>query len=88
MRYLLLIIVATLFLSGCSKEAVYVDHEYGMATMDALDRQVVHKDYRYANQPVEGMDAIHAEPVMEAYHETFSESFSKEDIDVTQTGAD
>lgn len=88
MRYLLLIIVATFFFAGCSKEAVYVDHEYGMATMDALDRQVVYKDYRYASQPVEGMDGIHAEPIMETYHETFSDSFSKEDFDVTQTGAD
>ena len=87
MRYFVLIIVATLFLSGCAREAYYADHEYGMATMDAFDRQVVHKDYKYAGKPVEGLAGLHAEKIMETYHETFSDSFSKEDIDVTQTGS-
>jgi hypothetical protein len=86
MKYFIPIIIAALFFSGCAREAIYVDHEYGMATMDAFDRQIVHKDYAYANKPVDGMAGIHAETIMESYHDTFSDSFSKENIDVTATG--
>lgn len=88
MKYFFLIIVAALFVSGCAKEAYYVDHEYGMASTDAFDRQIVHKDYKYATKPVEGMAGIHAESIMDTYHGTFSDSFTKESIDITQTGAD
>lgn len=88
MKYFILIMaVTTLALTGCAREAYYVDHEHGMATMDALDRQVVHTDYKHAGKAVDGMDGIHAETIMETYHETFGDSFSRENIDVTQTGA-
>ena len=88
MKYLFLILVTAFIIGGCAREAVYVDHEYGMATMDAMDRQIVHKDYVHASKPVEGMNGIHAETIMSQYHETFSDSFSSEDIDVTQTGGE
>lgn len=87
MKYFVLIIASGMLLSGCAQEAYYVDHEFGMAQNDAFDRQIVHKDYAHANKPVEGLDGIYAESIMEAYHETFSDSFSSEDIDVTATGS-
>lgn len=88
MKYFILIIVSGMLLSGCAHEAYYVDHEHGMAQNDTFNRQIVHKDYIYANKPVEGMAGIHAESIMETYHGTFTDSFSKESIDTAQTGSD
>ncbi len=88
MKYFVLIIACGMLLGGCAREAIYVDHEFGMAQNDAFDRQVVHKDYKYADKEVEGMAGIHAEPIMETYHETFSDSFTSETFDVSQSGSD
>lgn len=89
MRQITLIIILaglSLLLGGCSKEALYVDHEFGMATNDAFDRQIIHKDYVHAGKPVEGMAGIHAEPIMNTYQKTFSEGFAKEDINTSSSG--
>jgi hypothetical protein len=73
-----------LMLSGCAHDAYYSDREHGMATRDAFDQMIVHKDYKYAGKPVEGMDAIYAEHIMGKYLDTFQEGFSKEDIDISE----
>jgi len=86
MKKTLLIMASGLLLAGCVAEAPYIDKEFGMATRDAFDSQIVHKDGQYADKSVEGMPGIHAEKVMETYHETFSEGFTQEDVDITQTG--
>jgi len=87
MKYLTILLFSCLVLAGCAHEASYADREYGMATMDAFDRQVVHKDYAYANEPVEGMDGLHAEPTMEMYHDSFGEGFTQESISVLSPGS-
>lgn len=86
MRYLMILLFLVFFLVGCAHEAPYADHEYGMATMDAFDRQVVYKDYAHANKPVEGMDGLHAEPTMQMYHNSFGQGFTQESINVTSPG--
>ena len=80
MRYLILIFVATLFMTGCAQEAYYADQEHGIASMDAYDQQIVHKDYVHAGKDVNGMEGLHAEPTMEMFHDSFGEGFT--DLDV------
>jgi hypothetical protein len=72
-----------LFLGGCANSAYYADREHGLASRDAFDQQIVHKDYKFAGKPVEGMDAIYAEHIMGKYLDTFQEGFTKETIDIT-----
>ena len=38
MKYLSLLFVAAVVLTGCAHEAYYADNEYGIASMDAYDR--------------------------------------------------
>ena len=83
MRCLILIFVATIFMTGCAQEAYYADQEYGIASMDAYDQQIVHKDYVHADKDVNGMEGLHAEPTMQMYHESFGEGFTQEDIDIS-----
>jgi len=88
MKYITLPLVLALglILGGCAETAYYADREHGIASSDAFDQQVVHKDYKYAGKPVEGLDAIYAEHIMGKYLETFTEGFTKEDFEVTETG--
>ena len=86
MRYTLLIVTAGLLFAGCAQDARYTDQEFGVATQDAFDRQIVYKDYRYADRKVEGLDGIHAESIMETYHNTFTESFTSESFDIGAAG--
>jgi hypothetical protein len=89
MKYTVLILVLVSFaLSGCAREAWHADREFGVASNDAFDQQIVHKDYKYAGKPVEGLDAIYAEHIMGRYLETFQEGFTKEDIDINETGVE
>ena len=87
MRYLTLLFITAVVLTGCAQEASYADREYGVASMDAYDRMIVHKDYAHANKTVDGMDGIHAEPTMEMYHDSFGEGFSQESVDTTAPGS-
>lgn len=88
MKYpaLLIILGFGLFLGGCAHEALYADREHGVASNDAFDQQVVHKDYKYAQKPVETMDGIYSEHVMGKYLDTFRQGFTKENIDIGETG--
>ena len=83
MRYLILLIVATAVLTGCAHEATYADHEYGVASMDAYDQMIVHKDYIYADKTDDAMDGIHAEATMELYQSSFSEGFTQDTVDIS-----
>ena len=87
MKYLTLLFVAAVALTGCAREAYYADHEYGMASMDAFDRQIVHKDYIYADKTVDGLEGLHAEPTMEMYHSSFGEGFTQESINTSSPGS-
>ena len=86
MKILFMFLTSGLILVGCAAETPYIDHEFGTATRNAFDRQIVHQDYRYADKQVEGLPGIHSEKVMQTYHNTFSESFTQENIDITATG--
>ncbi len=88
MKYLTLLFVAAIVLTGCAHEAYYADNEYGLASMDAYDRMIVHKDYVHADKAADSMDGLHAEPIMETYHSSFSEGFTQEIIDVSSPGPD
>ena len=87
MKYLTLLFVATVVLAGCAQEAYYADREYGVASMDAYDRQIVHKDYVHADKTVDSMEGLHAEPTMEMYHSSFGEGFTQESIDTLSPGS-
>lgn len=87
MKYLTLLFVATVVLAGCAHEAYYADNEYGVASMDAFDRQVVHKDYIYADKSVDGMEGLHAEPTLEMYHNSFGEGFTQGTIETSSPGS-
>lgn len=80
MRCLILIFVATIIITGCAHEADYADREYGVASMDAFDQQIVHKDYVHADKDVDGLEGIHSEPTMQMYHESFGKGFSQKDV--------
>lgn len=80
MRYLILIFTVTIFMTGCAQEAYYADQEHGIASMDAYNQQIVHKDYVHADKDVNGMEGLHAEPTMQMYHESFGEGFTQEDV--------
>jgi len=82
-NFLPIVLIFGLFLGGCANSAYYADREHGLASRDAFDQQIVHKDYKFAGKPVEGMDAIYAEHIMGKYLDTFQEGFTKETIDIT-----
>lgn len=84
MRYITLLFVAAVLISGCAQEAIYADQEYGKATQDAFDQQIVHKDYKHANKTEEHLDGIHAEPIMGVYQGSFGEGFTGESINTLQ----
>lgn len=86
MKYLTLLFVVAAILPGCAHEANYADNEHGVASMDAFDRQIVHKDYAHADKTVDGMDGLHAEPTMELYHSSFGEGFTQETVDTSSPG--
>ena len=83
---LVTIIGISLLLAACAKETVYVDHEFGMATQDAFNQQIIHKDYAHAGKKVEGLPGINAEPIMNTYQQTFTEGFTREDFDISSFG--
>ena len=86
MKYLTLLFFAAVVLTGCAHEAYYADNEYGVASMDAYDQMIVHKDYAHADKTVDGMEGIHAEPTMEMYHDTFGEGFTQDTVDTESIG--
>lgn len=89
MKYIALLAATGFLLVGCAamEEAYYVDREFGTATNDAFDRQIIHKDYAHAGKSVEGLPALHAESIMDTYHGTFSTGFTSESIDITEVGS-
>ncbi len=66
-------------LVGCStypnsyylQDAYYVDHEFGVAQNDAIEQQIAHKDYKYAQEGPADMPGIHAEKIMDTYQDSF-----------------
>ena len=88
MKYSFLLAFGVLLtlISGCAHEAYYADREHVVASSDAFDKMIVHKDHKYAGMPVEGIDAIYIENVMGRYLETFTEGLTKEDIDTSEAG--
>ncbi len=68
---------AFLMLAACSG-APHVDDEFGMATRQAFEMQIAHKDYRHAAKTPEGMTGLVSEEVMEVY----TDDFGKESVDV------
>jgi len=80
---LLSLFIFGLSISGCAREACYVDKEYGLASNSAFDQQIVNKDYKYAGKDVSGMDALSSENIMGKYVDTYKESFTKEEIDIS-----
>lgn len=80
MRYLTLLFIAATIFSGCAQDAYYADREYGRASMDAYDQQIVHKDYTHADKDVDGMEGLHAESTMQMYHDSFGQGFTQKDV--------
>jgi hypothetical protein len=80
MRYLTLLFVAAVLLTGCAHEADYADREYGLASMDAYDRMIVHKDYVHADKTADSMEGLHAESTMGMYHGSFGQGFTQVDV--------
>ena len=86
MRYLALLFLTAAVLAGCAQEAYYADREYGIATRDAFDQQVVNKDYVHAGKTSDSMDGIYAEKTMEMYYDSFGEGFTQESVSTIITG--
>jgi hypothetical protein len=82
------LLVLGFFLGGCAQEALYVDREHGIASNDAFDQQIVHKDYKYAGKPVDGLESIYIENALGRYLETYKEGFTREGIDLTEVGVE
>jgi hypothetical protein len=72
----ILILGAFVVLGGCAytQEAVYVDHEFGMAQNDAFDQQIAYKNYQYADSKPVAMPGIHAEKIMDTYQNSFDKT--------------
>ena len=87
MRYLALLFLTAAVLAGCAQEAYYTDREYGIASRDAFDQQVVNKDYVHASKTSDSMEGLHAEPIMEMYHDSFGEGFSQESLSTSSPGS-
>ena len=87
MRYFALLLITAAVLTGCAQEAYYADREYGIATRDAFDQQVVNKDYIHAGKTSDSMDGLHAEKTMEMYHNSFGQGFTQESIDTLSTSS-
>ena len=87
MKFLTISLIALAFLTGCAQEAYYADHEYGVATRDAFDQQIVNKDYIHAGKTTDSMDGLHAEKTMELYHNSFGEGFTQESVSTMSPGA-
>ncbi|MDR9501932.1 MAG: hypothetical protein RI601_09075 [Desulfurivibrionaceae bacterium] len=75
--------VALLMLAGCSG-APHVDDEFGMASRQAFETQIAHKDYRYAVKIPEGMTGLVAEEIMEVYTDDFGKA--PEEVEIFQLG--
>jgi hypothetical protein len=82
----LAILALALIFGGCANEAWYADREFGVASRDAFDQQIAHKDYKYAGMPVEGMDGLYSENIMGRYLDTYKEGFTKETFEISETG--
>jgi len=80
--------IAVCLLVGCAsfEEAYYTDRELGKSTAVSFDRMIVNQDRPHAGEIPEGLDGIHAEPVLESFHKTFSDNFTREDVDITTVG--
>lgn len=80
------IVPATFLLLAACSGAPHVDDEFGMASRQAFEMQIAHKDYRHAAKIPEGMTGLVAEEIMEVY----TDDFGKEslDVDVFQLGID
>ena len=87
MKHLFLIISLMFVLSGCANDAYYVDREFGVAQMDAFDRQIVHKDYEHAHKPVDEIDGLHSEKTMEMLHGSYGDGFTQESVSTSSPGA-
>jgi hypothetical protein len=69
-----LILSVLVLCAGCAaiEEAYVLDREFGRAQMESWDKMIVYPDYRHADQQPAGVEGIHAEAAMEAYHWSFS----------------
>lgn len=88
MKTLILMIAGIFLLSGCGsfQEAYQLDQEFGLASQDAWDKQIVHTDYRYAENTPEEIDGITAEEIMGVYNETFAKE--PENVEIFQFGVE
>lgn len=86
MRAYLLIIAASIVLSGCAsfEEAYYLDRDFGEASQSTWAHQVVPTDNRYVESLPQNLSGITAEEVMDVHNETFAEEPTE--IDVFQLG--
>lgn len=72
MNRLIIIILTITILAGCSKEAYYVDQEWGKAQMASWDMMLVTPAGKSDGAPPTGMEGINSEEVMDAYNQSFS----------------
>jgi hypothetical protein len=86
MKRSFILLFGAMLLAGCAQEAIYADHEFGIATQNAFDQQIVHKDGKYANKPVDQMDGLYSEHIMGTYLNTFSQGSTRENIAIGESG--
>lgn len=79
-----ILVPVAMVISGCS--TLYTDREFGKAQAISYDKQIAYPDYRFAQKTPSGLEGILAEEVMQKYSGSYSEGFSKQEIDITSTG--
>lgn len=73
MNRLIFALMTVVILAGCSKEALYVDQEWGKAQMASWDRMITNPAGKYEGDNPTGMEGINSEEVMGVYNRSFSE---------------
>lgn len=91
MNRLIFALMTLAVLAGCSKEAYYVDQEWGKAQMASWDKMIANPAGKYDGDNPTGMDGINSEEVMGVYNRSFSEKTAAQpifELGVTEGGSD
>jgi len=72
MNRLIIVLMTIAVLTGCAKEAYYVDQEWGKAQMASWDKIIANPADKYDGDNPTGMEGINSEEVMGVYNQGFS----------------
>lgn len=91
MHRLIIALMTITALAGCTKEAYYVDREWGKAQMASWDKMLTNPAGKYDGDNPTGMEGINSEEVMGVYNRSFSQRTEVQpifELGVTEGGSD